>query len=372
MPGKITLIGLLAGLSVTSGLLVWSGFDQVLAILTTAGWSLLLVILLAPPEALLASEAWRCLFPVGRRPKLWPTLRASWIGMAVNTLLPVATIGGEIVKARVLMLSGPAPSDVAAATIVDKTVQAIVILVWGLIGIAILAALTPDERILWGGLIAAMALAFGIGGFVAVQLLGSFSFLAGASARLMRGFRGPGWTSAGAVLDQAIRDVYRRPIVIAQACGLRLASQLWLVSEVLSTTYLLGHAIGLEQAIILRALISAVRGLSFLVPAGLGLQEGAYIALGSLMGSPADVMLALSLASRLREIGPAVPLLLLWQQLEGRTLWRRHKARDAGHKATSGFMSDDENSASDPGLDGAAASGSPRNEQLDIRGGAHA
>ena len=72
----------------------------------------------------------------------------------------------------------------------------------------------------------------------------------------------------------------------------------------------------------LRALIGAVRGLSFLVPAGLGLQEGAYVALGALIGLPADMMLALSLASRLREILPSLPGLLLWQHVERRRLWR--------------------------------------------------
>ena len=72
----------------------------------------------------------------------------------------------------------------------------------------------------------------------------------------------------------------------------------------------------------LRALIGAVRGLSFVVPAGLGLQEGAYVALGALIGLPADMMLALSLASRLREILPNLPALVIGQHLEGRQLWR--------------------------------------------------
>jgi hypothetical protein len=51
-------------------------------------------------------------------------------------------------------------------------------------------------------------------------------------------------------------------------------------------------------------------------------QEGAYVTLGLLIGMPTDMMLALSLASRLREILPNLPALVVWQHQEGRQLWR--------------------------------------------------
>ena len=79
----------------------------------------------------------------------------------------------------------------------------------------------------------------------------------------------------------------------------------------------------IHAPILLKGLINAIRGVSFAVPAGLGLQEGGYIALGALLGMPADFMLALSLATRVRELAPSIPLLIAWQQVEGRALWRR-------------------------------------------------
>ena len=334
MSRRVSLIGLVLGLSLISLLLIWSGLAKIVDILTAAGWSLLLVLLLSPPEAFLASEAWRRLFPKAQRPGIWSSLKASWMGNAVNTLLPVATVGGEVVKARVLTLGGVSATDATAATIVDKTVQAIAILIWGMIGLVVLASLAPSSGILWGGLVGAAALALGIAGFIALQLRGSFSFLATAASRLLTSAKAPEPTAVATTLDQTIRSIYQHPRTIAEAVLLRLGSQVWLVSEVLLTTYLLGHAVGLEDAIMLRALIGAVRGLSFVVPAGLGLQEGAYIALGALIGMSADVMLALSLASRLREIGSNLPFLLLWQQLEGRRLWHRYSTKTLTNNAT--------------------------------------
>jgi hypothetical protein len=57
------------------------------------------------------------------------------------------------------------------------------------------------------------------------------------------------------------------------------------------------------------------------------LQEGAYILLGRMIGLEADIALALSLASRARELMTGVPALLLWQTLEGRSLRRLMERR---------------------------------------------
>jgi len=337
-----TSIGLIMGIAITGGLLLWSGLGEVLAILTTAGSSLLFVGLLALPEILAGSEAWRQLFPVDRRPGMWPAFRASWIGMAVNTLLPVATVGGEIVKARMLVFSKSQIEDVTAATLVDKTVQAMVTLLWGLVGLFVLARLTPNEDILIGGLIGAGLLALGIGGFIAVQMLGSFAVISRMTGGLIRRLVTSGSVGNGEIFDLAVRRIYQRPGALIRAVSLRLIGQIWLVSEVLLTTWLLGQMIGFEEALMLRALIGAVRGLSFVVPAGLGLQEGAYIVLGALIGLPAEMMLALSLASRLREVLPSLPGFLFWQQIEGRR-FLEGRSREQQHVAAGGNRHSGEN-----------------------------
>ena len=66
----------------------------------------------------------------------------------------------------------------------------------------------------------------------------------------------------------------------------------------------------------------AVRSTGFLVPGALGIQEGGFMFLATLVGVPAHLGLALSLARRIREILLGVPALLAWQLLEGRRLFR--------------------------------------------------
>ena len=73
-----------------------------------------------------------------------------------------------------------------------------------------------------------------------------------------------------------------------------------------------------------------LRGAAFFVPGGWGFQEGGFIVFGGLVGFPADFMLAVSLATRGRELLVSVPGLLAWQHIEGRSLWKRHIAKHRG------------------------------------------
>ncbi len=134
-----------------------------------------------------------------------------------------------------------------------------------------------------------------------------------------------GLVDGAGALDRAIRALYRRPGALLASCALRLAGRFMLVGEVMLAGHLVGVPIGFEAALLLNGLVFALRGVSFAVPAGLGIQEGGYVAIGALIGLPADVMIATSLLTRLREILPSIPFLLLWQHTEGRALWRKRR-----------------------------------------------
>jgi hypothetical protein len=96
-----------------------------------------------------------------------------------------------------------------------------------------------------------------------------------------------------------------------------LTGELWLAA------WLMGFPVGLLEALMLKSLTGALRGAAFPVPAGLGVQEGGYVVLGALAGYPPDIMLGLSLATRVRELLVSLPGLLAWQHVEGRALWQR-------------------------------------------------
>jgi len=86
---------------------------------------------------------------------------------------------------------------------------------------------------------------------------------------------------------------------------------------------LVGYPIGLAEAVMLNSLAVALRSAAFAIPGGLGVQEGGYVMFGALVGLPPDVMLAISLATRLGEFIEGLPGLLAWQFAEGRAYMGR-------------------------------------------------
>jgi hypothetical protein len=77
----------------------------------------------------------------------------------------------------------------------------------------------------------------------------------------------------------------------------------------------------------MESLLLAVRNAAFMVPAALGVQEGAYLLLAPLLGLPASTVIALSLLKRGRDVAIGVPALVSWQLLEVRRHLRRRPAR---------------------------------------------
>ena len=84
-----------------------------------------------------------------------------------------------------------------------------------------------------------------------------------------------------------------------------------------------GHPVGLGAAIAIEALTQATRHATFMVPAGLGVQEAGVMLFGYLAGVSGEVALSLALVKRMREILFGVPALLSWQWFEIANCGRR-------------------------------------------------
>ncbi len=94
------------------------------------------------------------------------TFKALWIGRAINTLLPVATIGGEIAKARLITLWGSSGVSASASVLVDKTVQAMAVAVWAFAGTLLLIYLALDNELAIAVMLGISVLAGCLSGFI--------------------------------------------------------------------------------------------------------------------------------------------------------------------------------------------------------------
>ena len=319
----VTQIGLVLGLSLLIGLLVWQGFLDVLQLLLASGWYLLLLPLAWFPVLLPATQGWRQLFQRGQTPSFNHGLLALWMGRAVNNLLPVASIGGEVVKARLLLIWGVGGVHAAASVMVDKAVQALALACWALTGVLLLLLLPGDSALvpyIAGGI---LFLVFSAGGLIIVQRLGLLGALAKLAGKLVKHEAWDNVTFSATEVDQVIRELYGDKLKVLFATLYRLASLALHTFELWLACYLLGRPIDLVEALLLRSLTATLSDLAFIIPNAYGVQEGAFILIGALVGFDPEFSLALSLSLRIRDLVFDPVGLLTLQQVESRRYSRR-------------------------------------------------
>src|SRR5437868_4492743 len=326
VPNKVRLTFYLlgfAGAALFTGLLIREGAAQVGSAIATAGWALLAVIAyhFCVP-VFLDSLAWWFLFPRAERLPLRKIYWMRWIGESVSTLVPSAAVGGDIVRARLAAISGSPVATAAGTVLVDLTLGVFTQAAFTLLGVVLVVEATGQKNLVGPTVIGTLIGVAAVGGFYFVQRLGMFRFLARMIAKLANS---PEWqplVQSGQTLDQTIRTLYARRRGVIACCAWTMLSLILNSGEIWIALRALNLNATVLNAIILQSTVLTVRNVGFAVPSGLGVQEGGYVLIGSLLGIDGTNALALSLIARVRELALGVPGLLTWQLIEGRRLLR--------------------------------------------------
>ncbi|MBI1207703.1 MAG: hypothetical protein GC191_10500 [Azospirillum sp.] len=313
-----TVLGLV-GLAAATGLIAWQGVAAVLTALAGAGFGIVWASLFHLVPMALNARAWQVLWPGAQRPSLWFFTETVWLREAVNGLLPVARIGGEVVSARLMMQRGLRTAPVVASLVVDMTVCIGTQFLFTVLGLVVLMANTDDgetvARIGLGLLITIPLLAL----LVLVQKYGLFEL----AARLFRALFGDRWSGLAVSserLDRAVRLFYRRRGRILSCALWQFVAWVSGTGEIWLALYFLGQPVTLLEALLIESLAQAVSSAAFVVPGAIGVQEGGFVLFGSLLGLGPEVSLALALARRARDLLLFLPPVIAWQIFEGRRL----------------------------------------------------
>lgn len=295
----------------------YAGVGEIAAALAKAGPALLALVLLHPFWVIPMAEAWRLLFPEGTAPRHLRTWLAMWCGQSVNLLIPTGTVGGEIAKMRIVAQSGTPLTASLASVVADKTGQAVTVVALLIAGTALLAFTSADPAILKASGITAAALVLGIGAFVVLQRShGVSGFIERFSGK------GEGLMAAAHVhtrnMELMLHRIYAKPGRFLLSVAIRVAANVALASEIWLAAQLMGLEVTMLDALTLRVLGFALRSAAFFVAGGLGVQEATYALLSGAIGVPPADLIALSLATRVRELLASVPGLLVWMGLEAR------------------------------------------------------
>ncbi|HEU0117608.1 MAG TPA: lysylphosphatidylglycerol synthase domain-containing protein [Alphaproteobacteria bacterium] len=318
------LFGLL-GLAAATGLIIWSGFDQVIDALSRAGWGILWTSLYHIVSMVLCIIGWRALMTDKKRPSHLFMLYVLWLRSSVNNLMPVARIGGEFVAVRVMTKHGYDRDMSIASTIVELTMSVLAVFLFDATGIGLFTHYVAPRDMGWQLLMGLLISIPAIAALVIVQRAGFFGLLSKIFSLMFRG----SWTKfagSAAALDEAVHAMYRKHGRVL-ICGFwQLLAWISGIGEIWLALHFLGHTTSLGKAFMLEALIQASASAGFAVPGALGVQEAGFLLFGHMLGLAPDIAAAMAVIRRCRDIILFVPGLIVWQMQEGRWLLGKKRA----------------------------------------------
>jgi len=310
------------GLVLAVAIIAYQGFGAVAEAFAAVGFGVGLIVVIRAVELAGAGLGWWIVFPAAVGCPLHACVWVRFIREAINALLPVAQIGGEIAGVRVMTFFG-VPGELAGASVlVDMLLQAFTLLLFTIVGIGVLATVVAD-RALVGSLVAGVTImGLALGGFFAAQRFGGARLFDRLLMTIAEKLDWPSLANRASLHDNMVRIYADLPRL---AAALLVHLSVWFVGvfEVLVALRLMGFPVGYGEALAIESVGQAVRAAGFLMPGALGIQEAGFIAVCGVYGIPAAEALALSLVKRVPDLTLGLPFLFIWHGHEAKVLIRR-------------------------------------------------
>ena len=311
----LAILAFIVGAGLTIFLLVRAGLAPVANALSSLGILGLIVIAVVhlPIVATLGAAWWT----IGRSPQGPRLLRFIWaraVRDAAAEALPFSQVGGYVIGARALSLTGAAAASAGVSTLLDLVFEFVAKLPYVLLGLVLLQLAKPAPATL------ATVIGFAVGMFVLAALFRpgaqilSRNWMERVIARWPRLAESRQRVTAAFEQMTSRRCAISASVVLHFVCWFAGAGETWLIF------HLMGAPVSFAAALVIDSLLGALRMISFFVPAAIGVQEGGYVLLCGLFGLSPGAALAFSFARRARDILIAAPILFSWQFVEGQAL----------------------------------------------------
>lgn len=280
-------------------------WGELFSSLAAAGRLLPLLLLPYAVTSFLWTVSWSVLLAGAPAPSLGRLYLLRLAGESLNQLTPMASFGGEPLKAQLLHAEGVGWQDAAASLAAHKAVTALSLALYILSAISLLPALLPRLPLPlaaagWGGV---FLLGGGALGFLWLQRRNPCSSLVRLLQRLSLC---PAALLSRqddlAAFDAALSEFYlKRKKAAIFSFVLFLLGWAMHALELYLLFRVLGHPIPLELALCLDGLSQLASALGFMIPASAGVQDAGNVALALVLELGATLGAGFSILRRMRE-----------------------------------------------------------------------
>lgn len=306
--------------------------------LRTLGWGLVPFILLEGVAGIFYTLGWcRCLSPAHRSMSFFRLWAINLAGNSITYFTPTASLGGELVKGTLLSMDHAGP-EAASGIIIGKLSYALSQLLFVVFGSLLFLWQTPLHLAGTAAMVTgSILLGAGIIAFLIVQMRGKLgAVVRWAAERGMGGEALRGLARQVTRVDESLQLSYReRP-------GALPLSMLWhavgLACSIVKTWYFLSLLTGgsFFSAAGVFLLGTWFDLLTFMIPLGIGVQEGTRILAFTALGFHSAQGLTYGIALRLEQIFWAGGGLLLYLSLLGAKKAEGIEARGKIHRIRCG------------------------------------
>ena len=330
----LSAILFVVGLMALGGVIYYAGTSGIGQALRALGWrGFSIVCLVHVPVLALLGSAW---WSVGRDipgARVWKFVWARYVRESAAEILPFSQVGGIVIGARALALSGMRMVPVAVSMLADLVIELSAKLPYIVIGVILLFSTVPRSSVMRPAALGALIVG------ITVVLLVVFhrqikGWLEELAVRLALRWPTLGLGS-GSQIRPAFDQIFARDWRIVTAFCMHLSAWILGAFETWIILRLMGAWISVPEAVVIDSLVAALRTFGFAVPAAIGVQEGGYVLLCGVFGIHPAVAVALSLVRRAREFALGFPGLGLWQIIEGRRVLKSRRRAPASHSDTS-------------------------------------
>jgi putative membrane protein len=251
-----------------------------------------------------------------------------WIRSSVASLVPVSGVGAALVAVRLSLQRGIRMDMAAASLTLDATMEMIAQILFTALGIGLLLSTARKPQLLgWSAAGLSLAVLI-VAAFAAAQRGGGLKLVELGIARLAAR-----WPRLAPLVEARLHDrlieLHRARRAAFVSGGYHFAAWLIGAGEIWLALYAFGHPLSPGDCVIIESLTMAARSAGFLVPGGLGIQEGGLVLAGSLVGLSPETAIALAVVKRLRDVAVGIPGLLAWEWAEYSGRHRRPSAGEA-------------------------------------------